>query len=173
MFDKPNTAGFLYVSHYLSIVYDATLFKQIVRWPISCKRDEVTYRIEIRNFLSILSHDNPDVNFPPILMSHLIQSGGTKFLIIMWKLSQVALRTYIKRECKRYVLNIKTTALYNHDLFKSFSVQGDLWNAPCPSPMDHLTVAYFNNVIAEKHSIIRETYKEIQRIHDTAITFLK
>lgn len=99
MFDKPNTAGFLHVSHYLSIVYDATLFKQIVRWPILCKRDEVTYRIEMKNFLSILSRDNPDINFPPILMSHLIQSGGTKFLIIMWKLSQVALRTYIKREC--------------------------------------------------------------------------
>lgn len=102
MFDKPNTAGFLHVSHYLSIIYDATFFKQMVRWPILCKRDEATYRIEMKNFLSILSRDNPDINFPPILMSHLIQSGGIKFLIIMWKLSQVALRTYIKRECKRY-----------------------------------------------------------------------
>lgn len=39
--------------------------------------------------------------------------------------------------------------------------------------MDHLIVTYFNNVIAQKHSIIMETYKEIQRIHDAAIIFLK
>ncbi|XP_029671665.1 uncharacterized protein LOC115240565 isoform X2 [Formica exsecta] len=149
MFDKPNTAGFLHISHYLSNLYDAALFKQMVRWPTLCKRDEVTYRIEMKNFLSILSRDNSDVNFPPILMSHLIQSGGTKFLIIMWKLSQVALRTYIKRE-----------------------FQGELWNAPCPSLMDHLAIAYFSNVIAKKHSIIIETHKEIQKIHDTATTFL-
>ncbi|XP_050449503.1 uncharacterized protein LOC126850479 [Cataglyphis hispanica] len=149
MFDKPNAAGFLHVSHYLSIIYDAALFKQMVRWPIFCKRDEVTYRIEMKNFLSILSRDNPDINFPPILISHLIQSGGTKFLIIMWKLSQVALRTYIKRE-----------------------FEGELWNAPCPSPIDHLTTTYFNNVIAKKHNIIIETHKEIYRIHDNTTIFL-
>lgn len=54
-----------------------------------------------------------------------------------------------------------------------FSVQGELWNAPCPSPIDDLTTAYFNNVIAKKHSIIIETHKEIHRIHDTATIFLK
>lgn len=99
MFDKPNTVGFLHVSHYLSTVYDAKLFKETVRWPILCKRDEATYRIEMKNFLGLLSRDNPDINFPSVLMSHLIQSGGTKFQIIMWKLSQLALRACIKKNC--------------------------------------------------------------------------
>lgn len=98
MFDKPNTAGFLHVSHYLSTAYDAKLFKRMVRWPILCKRDEAAYRIEIKDFLCLLSRDNPDLNFPSILVSHLIQSGGVKFQIIMWKLSQLALRAYIKKE---------------------------------------------------------------------------
>jgi len=98
MFDKPNTAGFLHVSHYLSIIYDAKLFKRMVKWPISCKRDEAIYRAEIKNFFSLLSKDNPDVKFPSILMSHLVQSTGTKFLTFMWKLSQLALRIYIKGE---------------------------------------------------------------------------
>lgn len=100
MFDKPNTMGFLYVSHYLSVIYDSKLFKQTVNWPVLCKKDEVKYRTEIKNFFSVLSQDNPDINFPPVLISHLIQSGGTRFLIIMWKLSQLALRAYIKRERK-------------------------------------------------------------------------
>lgn len=98
LFDKPNTAGFLHVSHYLSTIYDAKLFEQMVRWPILCKKDEATYRIELRDFLCLLSRDNPDLNFPSILMTHLIQSGGTKFQIIIWKLSQLSLRTYIKRK---------------------------------------------------------------------------
>ncbi|XP_029171473.1 uncharacterized protein LOC114940873 [Nylanderia fulva] len=150
MFDKPNTAGFLHVSHYLSIVYDATLFNQIVNWPILCKKDEVTYRFEIKNFLSILSQDNPDINFPSILLSHLIQSGGSKFLIIMWKLSQVALKSYLKRE-----------------------FQGELCDAPRTGPVDDVTVTYFNNVIAKKCSIITETHEETQKILDTATTFYK
>lgn len=99
MFDKPNTAAFLHVSHYLSTIYDTKLFKQMVRWPILCKRDEATYRVEMKNFLCLLSRDNPDLNFPSILTSHLMQSGGTKFQIIMWKLSQLALRVYMKRQC--------------------------------------------------------------------------
>lgn len=98
MFDKPNTAGFLHVSHYLSVIYDAKLFKQMVKWPLSCKKDEVTYRNEMKNFLTVLSRDNPDIIFPTALTSYLTQAGGTKFLIIMWKISQIALRAYIKKQ---------------------------------------------------------------------------
>lgn len=106
---------------------------------------------QMKNFLSILSRDNPDINFPSILMSHLIQSGGIKFLIIMWKLSQVALKSYIKRE-----------------------IQGELCNAPrSKSLMDDVTVAYFNNATAKRCSIITETRKETQKILDTATSFFK
>lgn len=100
MFDRPNTAGFLHVSHYLSVVYDAKLFKRMVGWPILCKRDEVAYRAEIKGFFSLLSRDNPDVNFPPILISHLVHATGVKFMIIMWRVSQLALRAYIKKQRK-------------------------------------------------------------------------
>lgn len=102
MFDRPNVAGFLHVSQYLSVIYDAKLFTQMVKWPLVCKKDEVMYRNELRNFLSVLSQDNPDINFPTILTSHLTQAGGTRFLIIMWKMSQLALRVYIKKQCEWY-----------------------------------------------------------------------
>lgn len=99
MFDKPNTAGFLHVSRYLSVIYDAKLYKRMVKWPLLSKKDEIVYRNEMKNFLSVLSRDNPDINFPTILTSHLTQAGGIKFLIIMWKVSQLALRAYIKKQC--------------------------------------------------------------------------
>lgn len=103
MFDKPNTAGFLHVSHYLSVIYNKNLFKQMVSWPILCKRDELTYRSEIKNFFFVLSRDNTDIKFPSMPMSHLVQAGGTKFLIIMWKVSQLAFRAYIRKECKNVI----------------------------------------------------------------------
>ncbi|XP_011647186.1 uncharacterized protein LOC105433522 [Pogonomyrmex barbatus] len=149
MFNKPNTTGFLHVSHYLSTVYDARLFKQMVRWPILCKRDETTYRVEMKNFLNVLSRDNPDLGFPSVLMSHLIQSGGTKFQIIMWKLSQLALKTYLTRE-----------------------LQGELLNAPRSSPAQDLTIAYFNNIIAQKCDAITETCKETKKTADAVNDFL-
>ncbi|XP_014484893.1 PREDICTED: uncharacterized protein LOC106749705 [Dinoponera quadriceps] len=150
MFDKPNIAGFLHVSYYLSVIYDAKLFKQMVSWPLSCKKDEVMYRSAIKGFLSVLSRDNPDVNFPTILTSHLAQAGGAKFLIIMWKVSQLALRAYIKKQ-----------------------FQGDLLNAPRLSPADDLTIAYFNGVIAERCRLTREMHRKAKRVLDTASNFLK
>ncbi|XP_039314896.1 uncharacterized protein LOC105201520 isoform X2 [Solenopsis invicta] len=148
MFDKPNMTGFLHVSHYLSTIYDAKLFKQMVRWPILCRRDEVTYRIEIKNFLCLLSRDNPDLNFPTILMSYLIQSAGIKFQIIMWKLSQLALRAYIQRE-----------------------LQTELLNAPCAGPAQDLTIAYFNNTIVQKCNVILKTCKKTEKILDATKIF--
>ncbi|KAH0956180.1 hypothetical protein HN011_002946 [Eciton burchellii] len=152
MFDKPNTAGFLHVSHYLSIIYDAKLFKRMVKWPISCKRDEAIYRAEIKNFFSLLSKDNPDVKFPSILMSHLVQSTGTKFLTFMWKLSQLALRIYIKGE---------------HSL-----VQERLLNAPHTGPMDDLTIRYLNNVNTEMRCLMANTFEKTKRILDVANDFI-
>ncbi|XP_012529002.1 uncharacterized protein LOC105832514 isoform X2 [Monomorium pharaonis] len=151
MFDKPNTTGFLYVSHYLSTIYDVKLFKQMVRWPILCKRDEVTYRIEIKNFLYLLSRDNPDFHFPPIQMSHLIQSAGSKFQIIMWRLSQLALRAYIQREC----------------IF-----QEELLNMPCTGLAQDLAKAYFNNIIVNKCNIILKTCEKTEQILDATNNFL-
>lgn len=150
MFDKPNTEGFLHVSHYLSGIYDEDLFKQMVMWPILCRMDIVTYRTEIKNFFSILSQNNPDINFPSILMSHLIHSGGTKFLIIMWKLSQLALRAYIKKES-----------------------QTELLSKPCIGPTNDMSTTYLNNTIAEKRSAAIEAHDKERRILDTAINFLK
>ncbi|XP_018340043.1 PREDICTED: uncharacterized protein LOC108747210 [Trachymyrmex septentrionalis] len=149
MFNKPNTVGFLHISHYLSSIYDTKLFKQIVKWPILCKKDESTYRVEIKNFLCLVSRDNPDLCFPSILISHLLQSGGIKFQIIMWKLSQLALRTYMKKE-----------------------LQGELLNAPCTSPIQSLITTYFNNTIAQKCSVMTDTHKKMEKTLKAANNFL-
>ncbi|KYN08378.1 hypothetical protein ALC62_00669 [Cyphomyrmex costatus] len=150
MFNKPNTVGFLHVSHYLSSICDKKLFKQMVKWPILSKKDEATYRVEMKDFLCHLSRDNPDLNFPSILITHLLQSGGTKFQIIMWKLSQLALRTYMKKE-----------------------FQGELLNAPRISPIQDLIITYFNNTIAQKYSIMTETHKKMEETLKAAYNFFK
>jgi len=40
MFDKPNTTGFIYVSHYLLTIFDVKRFKKLVEWPVICKKTE-------------------------------------------------------------------------------------------------------------------------------------
>ncbi|CAK9824504.1 Augmin complex subunit dgt6 [Anthophora retusa] len=103
MFDKPNTAGFIHISHYLLSVYDPSRVQKMIAWPLINKVDEKRYRIQIKNYLEILANENADINFPNILMSHLVQAGGTRFLIIMWKLSEISLRAYLKR---KYQINL-------------------------------------------------------------------
>ena len=98
MFDKPNTAGFLHTSHYLLSVYDSERFQKLVQWPVPCKKTEAKYRNIVKDYLTSISAENPDIGFPVILTSHLIHAGGNKFTIIMWKLSKVVLRKYITRE---------------------------------------------------------------------------
>lgn len=100
MFDKPNTAGFLHISYYLLTVYDSERFKKLIEWPVICKKTEAKYRNNVKDYLTIISAENLDIDFPPILTSHLIHAGGTKFTIIMWKLSEVVIRRYLIRESK-------------------------------------------------------------------------
>ncbi|CAK9800116.1 Augmin complex subunit dgt6 [Anthophora plagiata] len=104
MFDKPNTAGFLHVSYYLLTIYDSDRFKKLIEWPVNCKKAEVKYRNNIKDYLISLSMENPNIGFPNILMSHLIHAGGRKFTIIMWKLSEVVVRRYITRETSYNVM---------------------------------------------------------------------
>ncbi|XP_076280160.1 uncharacterized protein LOC143208984 [Lasioglossum baleicum] len=95
MFDKPNTAGFLHTSHYLLTIYDSKRFKKLFEWPVTCKKTEAIYRNNVKTFLTVISTENRDIEFPNILVSHLFHASGSKFTIIMWKLSQVVLRKYI------------------------------------------------------------------------------
>lgn len=97
MFNKPNTQGFVHVSHYLLTIYDEERFKRAIEWPIFDKRSEAKYRNNVRDFLTIVINENEDIACPPILTSHLVTASGTKFINLMWKLSQIVLRTYLKR----------------------------------------------------------------------------
>ena len=104
MFDKPNTAGFLHTSHYLLSVYDSERFQKLVQWPVPCKKTEAKYRNIVKDYLTTISAENPDIGFPVILTSHLIHAGGNKFTIIMWKLSEVVVRKYIALEATYNVM---------------------------------------------------------------------
>ncbi|XP_076632120.1 LOW QUALITY PROTEIN: uncharacterized protein LOC143347097 [Colletes latitarsis] len=116
MFSKPNTTGFLHISHYLLTIYDSNRFKTLCEWPVICKKTEAQYRNNVKNFLQVISMENPDIGFPNILASHLIHAGGNKFTIIMWKLSQVALR--------KYLINSQTT--HNIISVPQIGVEGSL-----------------------------------------------
>ncbi|XP_043284846.1 uncharacterized protein dgt6 [Venturia canescens] len=98
MFEKPNTIGFQHVTHYLLTIYDADRFKKNVQWPLVCKKSEAKYRSDVKDFLTLIAHENPDMDFPQILASHLLHASGSKFNHIMANLSTVVLRTWIKNE---------------------------------------------------------------------------
>ncbi|XP_011635696.1 uncharacterized protein LOC105426252 [Pogonomyrmex barbatus] len=98
MFDKPNTTGFIFVSHYLLTVHDAERFKKQVDWPVICKKTETKYRNNVKDYLNVIALENPDIGFPRVVTTHLHHASGTKFMTIMWKLSQLALRTYIMHD---------------------------------------------------------------------------
>ena len=75
-------------------------FGEWLRGQSFIRRTEKQYRAELKAYLEILANDNLDIKFPPILASHLLQAGGTKFLIIMWKISEISLRAYVQRNCE-------------------------------------------------------------------------
>ncbi|CAL7938003.1 unnamed protein product [Xylocopa violacea] len=119
MFNKPNTVGFIHISHYLLTVYNAQHFQKMVLWPLMNKVDERRYRIEVREYLEIVASENPDINFLPILKSHLLQAGGTKFLILMWKISLICLRAYITRKCDIQLLQAPSRG-DNKDIIETY-----------------------------------------------------
>ncbi|XP_046623913.1 uncharacterized protein LOC124306861 isoform X1 [Neodiprion virginianus] len=104
MFDKPNTTGFIHVSHYLLTIYDSERFRKLVEWPIVCKKSESKYRSDVKDFIGIVATEHPEAGLPSILGTYLLHAGGTKFINVMWKLSQVVLYVYIKRESDSNVL---------------------------------------------------------------------
>ena len=114
MFDKPNTVGFIHVSHYLLTIYNLQRFKKTVQWPVMCKKTEAKYRTDVKDLLISVAHENSDVEFPQILASHLLHAGGSKFCTIMWKLSVVALRTHIERGSNYSSYNIWRFCVVQH-----------------------------------------------------------
>ncbi|XP_066592357.1 putative leucine-rich repeat-containing protein DDB_G0290503 [Prorops nasuta] len=104
MFMKPNSAGFIHVSHYLLTIYDPEGFKALIQWPLNYKDTEIKYRNSVKDYLNNIAKENADVGFPHVLSSHLVHAGNTKFIIIMWKLSIVTLRRYLRRNCKQNIL---------------------------------------------------------------------
>ncbi|XP_033359643.1 uncharacterized protein LOC117238660 [Bombus vosnesenskii] len=123
MFDKPNTTGFIHISHYLLSVHNAKRFKKMVTWPILNKMDEKRYRMEIREYFAILANENPDINFPSLLMSHLLQAGGKKILILMWKISEISLKAYISKTCQIELLQAPNIGDSKHIVQTYFTIK--------------------------------------------------
>ncbi|XP_011867013.1 PREDICTED: uncharacterized protein LOC105561552 [Vollenhovia emeryi] len=122
MFDKPNTAGFICVSHYLLTIYDAERFQKLVEWPVMCKNSETKYRNNVKDYLNAIALENPDVGFPRVVTTHLYHASGTKFMAIMWKLSQLATRTYIMRNDEYNVVFVPKSSPAS-DLAKTYLQQ--------------------------------------------------
>ncbi|XP_012231473.2 uncharacterized protein [Linepithema humile] len=113
MFDKPNMAGFIEVSHYLLTVYDAERFKKLIEWPIICKKMEAKYRNDVKDYLTLIATENPNMGFPNILVSYFHHASGPKFIIIMWKLSQLVLKRYIMKNSKYEVISLPKPGFAN------------------------------------------------------------
>lgn len=104
IFDKPNIAGFVQVSHYLLMICDAERFRKLIEWPVLCKKTEAKYRNDVKDYLNIIAVENPDMGFPHILATYLHHASGTKFMLIMWKLSQLALKRYLMRNGRYFCI---------------------------------------------------------------------
>ncbi|XP_012165575.1 uncharacterized protein LOC126919827 isoform X1 [Bombus affinis] len=150
MFDKPNTIGFLHISYYLLTIYDSERFKKLIEWPVICKKTEAKYRNSVKDYLVIISAENPDIGFPSILISHLIHAGGSKFTIIMWKLSQVVVRRYIMRE-----------TIY------------DVAFAPQVGNKGNLTKQFLQGINARIDSNILNQHKNLSKMKDIVESVLK
>ncbi|XP_039305540.1 uncharacterized protein LOC105192958 [Solenopsis invicta] len=122
MFDKPNTTGFIYVSHYLLTIYDAERFKKLVEWPVICKKTETKYRNNVKDYLNVIALENSDMEFPRVVTTYLHHASGTKFMIIMWKLSQLALKTYIMHDGEHKIVFAPKSGLAS-DLVKTYLQQ--------------------------------------------------
>ncbi|XP_070150424.1 uncharacterized protein [Polyergus mexicanus] len=105
IFDKPNIAGFVQLSHYLLMICDAERFRKLIEWPVLCKKTEAKYRNDVKDYLNIIAVENPDMGFPHILATYLHHASGTKFMLIMWKLSQLALKRYLMRNGEYEVIS--------------------------------------------------------------------
>jgi len=97
-------AGFIEVSHYLLTIYDAERFKKLIEWPMMCKKMEAKYRNDVKEYLTLIATENPDMGFPNILLSYLHHASGSKFMIIMWKLSQLVLKRYIMNNSRYFFI---------------------------------------------------------------------
>ncbi|XP_028050173.1 uncharacterized protein LOC105839205 isoform X2 [Monomorium pharaonis] len=135
MFDKPNTTGFIYVSHYLLTIYDAERFKKLVEWPVICKKTETKYRNSVKDYLNVIALENPDMGFPRVVTTYLHHASGTKFMIIMWKLSQLVLRMYITRDGEHKVVFMPKSGLAS-DLIKTYLQQSKA-NVTCDLTSRH------------------------------------
>ncbi|KAK0097801.1 hypothetical protein PV326_013642 [Microctonus aethiopoides] len=149
MFNKPNTQGFVHVSHYLLTIYDEERFKRAIEWPIFDKRSEAIYRNNVRDFLTIVINENEDIACPSILTSHLVTASGTKFINFMWKLSQIVLRTYLKR------------------------MAGSVLGAPKSGNAEPLTKLFFKNTIAKHEYFIKELDLKLKKSESGAKEFAK
>ncbi|XP_003703793.1 uncharacterized protein LOC100881427 isoform X2 [Megachile rotundata] len=170
MFDKPNTIGFLHISHYLLTIYDSERFKKLIEWPVICKKTEVKYRNNVKDYLTTISLENPDIGFPNILMSHLIHAGGNKFTTIMWKLSEVVVRKYITRETDYNIMFAPQVGPKGH-LAKKF-VQETNVKVNLNISSNHKNLSEMENatkVVLEKEkeiltNIVREIFEKEQSI---------
>ncbi|KMQ84323.1 hypothetical protein RF55_17961 [Lasius niger] len=93
------------------MIYDAERFRKLVEWPVLCKKTEAKYRNDVKDYLNVIAVENPDIGFPNIVATYLHHASGTKFMLIMWKLSQLAVKKYLMRygrEEKEQLASIKT-----------------------------------------------------------------
>ncbi|XP_070150426.1 uncharacterized protein [Polyergus mexicanus] len=87
------------------MICDAERFRKLIEWPVLCKKTEAKYRNDVKDYLNIIAVENPDMGFPHILATYLHHASGTKFMLIMWKLSQLALKRYLMRNGEYEVIS--------------------------------------------------------------------
>lgn len=139
MFDKPNNAGFIQVSYYLLMIIDAERFEKLIEWPLMCKQMETKYRNNIRDYLNVIAAENPDVGLPNVLITYLHHASGTKFTIIMWKLSQLAVKRYLMRHGDYEVLSAPKLG--------PTTVLSEMYLQQCKTSIVHNIMSYHRNCV--------------------------
>ncbi|XP_057338472.1 uncharacterized protein LOC130676335 [Microplitis mediator] len=137
MFDKPNTAGFIHVSHYLLTIYDKERFQQSVDWPILDKSGEAKYRTQVKALLPIIFAENQGFEWTPVTATHLHTAHGEKFTRLMFDLAMLAAKAFVERNSDEKILSR-------------------------PTANDPLTRALFTNTAAK----INQEIAEMQKDHD-------
>lgn len=98
MFTKNNKTAFQQVIHFLLNIYDPTLFKQKIQWPVLDIKMETEFRNEVMKYCNELATTNKDSGIPLLMLSHVISPGGHKFVNFMYKLSQFVLFDHLQKD---------------------------------------------------------------------------
>lgn len=169
MFSKPNKSAFQEVSFYLLTVADRQLAKEKLKsWPLILPSQEIQFRSELIESVNVLNSKHKRADLPVFQLSHLVCPGGYKIGVLIFKLSQLAIREHLTRANIAVPLPPKiggNPELGASNLTAVFSELAAAIDADTKKKLDRLITTHIRlkEQAGQVSCLIRKTQEEISR----------